>query len=426
MKKLISIFVLALFVVGMLPIVFAENTNAGTADESTTDAPARERVMERLAEAKDTLLEKHQARVVDLVEKCKENGLSEEKCNAQFQKRVQNIAALAPKFREKLKEFEEKRAERGQKLNELKNDELLGKFERAKEFKARALEKSKIGKAQANLVKARERYQEALAGLDKAKLRLEQAKTSKVCKTAPESEECTKAREELRASAKEKLVKHADIILNSLESGKEKAVASEYLTDEEEADAAAFFDGQIAKFTVIKAEIESAETKEDIVAAAKKLSEAWQEMKHRINAYIEYASNARMAGIVVKAEHLAAKLERVMERMAENGKDTAAVEPLVEEFKDLLETAKTKFKSAHSLLFEIKTKELTAEEKKTKLDEANALIKDSKKALQDANAKLREIFQKLKEVGATEELAEATAAEDVETEAEESEAEETS
>lgn len=443
-NKILALFVLALFVVGMMPAAFAEDTAAETedsedADESTEDAPARsrerakERLLdarekalenrERLIEAKDALLEKHQERVAELVKKCIENNMSEADCKARFENRLENIAALAPKFREKLKEFEEKRNERIQKLKELRDDEILGNFERAKEFRARALDKDKIEKAQEALVKAMGRYQEALADLDKAKLRLEQAKTSKVCKTSPDSEECAKAREELRASAKEKLVNHADIILNSLESGKEKAVASEYLTDEEEAAAVAFFDAQIAKFTAIKAKIESAETKEAIVEAGKELADAWKEVKQKVNAYLSYASNARMAGIVVKAEHLAAKLERVMERMAENGKDTSAVEPLVADFKAKLELAKTKFKSAHALLFEIKAKELTEEEKSAKSDEAKALVEESKQALKDANEVLKQIFQKLKDANATEELAEATSAEDVETESEEQESE---
>ena len=475
MKKLMAIFVLALFVAGMIPAAFAvteqlgeDNTGdgdltatdsgeireneieSGTAVAGALDTPsgkpnerlkdkiekrrqtlvnAREKAIankDRLVASKDNLLEKQEAKVAELIERCKENGLSEDKCNAQFRKRVQNVAALAPKFREKLQQFESNKEERIQKLKELKEDKVLNKFERGKEYRARVLDKAKIAKAQVNLVKAKERYREALAGLDKAKLRLEQAKTSKICKTAPESEECNKAREELRASAKEKLTKHADIILNSLESGKERVSGSEYLSEEEEAEAAAFFDEQIAKFTAIKTEIENAATKEEIVEAGKKLGEAWKEMKHKINAYLWYASNARIAGIVVKAEHLSAKLERVMERMAENGKDTSAVEPLVTEFKDLLETAKTKFKSAHSLLLEIKTKELTQEERKAKLDEANTLAKDAKKALQDANAKLREIFLKLKDTGATAELAEATTSENVEAEAEESAAEDQS
>lgn len=449
-RALLAIFVLALFVVGMLPVAFAEDTAAGTedsedtaADEGTEDTAAPENAREklknrienrrqalenargkalenrdRLIAAKDDLLAKHEARVAELIERCKETGKTEAECKAQFENRLNNIAALVPKFREKLQQFEEKRGERIQKLKELRNDTVLGQFERAKEFRARMLEKNKIEKAQANFAKAKEKYQEAMAGLDKAKIKLEQAKTSKVCKTAPESEECAKAKEELRASAKEKLTSQADMIINSLEKGKEKIASSEYVSDEEEAAANAFFDEQIAKFTAIKAEITSAETKEAIVEAGKKLADAWKEAKHKINAYIEYATNARMAGVVVKAEHLSAKLERVMERMAENGKDTSAVEPLVTDFKAKLELAKTKFKSTHALLFEIKTKELTEEEKTAKSDEAKALMEESKQALKDANEVLKQIFKKLKDANATEELEEATESEDVETESE--------
>lgn len=427
MKKLMAVFVLALFIISMVPLAFAEDTET---DDSTADAPARGRGQralenrERLIEAKDALLEKHQERIAELVEKCTENNIPEDDCKARFENRLQNIAALAPRFREKLQQFEQRRAERIQKLKELRNDEVFGKMQRANDFRARALSKDKIAKAQAALVKAKERFMEARAGLDKAQLRLEQAKTSRVCNASPNSTECEKAREELRASAKEKMLNQADIIISSLENAKEKVAASEYLTDEEEKTALEFLDAQLTKFNEIKADIEKAATKEEIVAAGKKLAEAWKEAKQKVNAYLSFAANARMAGIVVKAEHLAAKLERVMERMAENGKDTDAVEPLVAEFKAKIELAKAKFKSAHSLLLEVRTSELSEEQKKAKLDEANTLLKDAKQALQDANAKLREIFQKLKEVGATQELADATAAEDVEAEAEENATEE--
>lgn len=448
MKKLMAILVLALFVVGMLPFVFAEETgnSEGTAEDSaeegTTDAPsiarararlkdikerrdeirekaaeAREQIMEnreRLVEAKDSLLEKHQERVQMLVDKCIEIGKAEDECKALFEKRLENIAELAPKFREKLQQFAEKRTERADALKELRKDTILGKIERARNFRARAIEQAKIMRARENLAFAKEKFFEAKAGLEKARLRLEKAKAARACRDNPESEDCVKAREELREASKEKLAKQAEIIISSLEKAKEKADASEYLTEEEAAKAMAFLDEQTAKFEAIKAEVEAAETKEEIIAAATKLSAAWREVKHKVNAYIHFVANARMAGIVVKAEHLSAKLERVIERMAENGKDTSTVEPLVDEFKAELALAKEKFKEAHSLLLEART----AEDKAVKVQEAQQLLKEAKDALQNANQFLRQIFLALKNANALPELAAATEAEDVELEEE--------
>ncbi len=446
MKKTLAIFVLALFVISMIPAAFAEDTAAETAgsEDSAEDTPlperARDRVKqakelrdelrekaagardnvvanrERLIEAKDALLEKHKAKVAELVDKCKETGRAEEECKAMFEKRLANIAELAPKFKEKLEQFEERRADRAKELKELKKDTILGKIAKARNFRARAIEQGKIARAQENYAFAKEKFIEAKAGLEKAKQRLENAKAAKICRDNPESEDCVKAKEELRNASKEKLATQAEIILSNLEKAGEKAEASEYLTEDEAAKAAAFLEEQKAKFEAIKAEIEAAETKEEIIAAAKKLADAWKEVKHKVNAYINFVANARMAGVVVKAEHLSAKLERVLERMAENGKDTAAVEPLVAEFKSELELSKEKFKAAHSLMLEARTQE--ADDNGAKVQEAQALLKEAKDALQNANKLLRSIFLKLKEAEAVEELAEATAAEDVELEEE--------
>ena len=132
-RALLAIFVLALFVVGMLPAAFAEDNAAGTedsedtaADEGTEDTAAPENAREklksrienrrqalenargkalenrdRLIAAKDDLLAKHEARVAELIERCKETGKTEAECKAQFENRLNNIAALVPKFRGK-------------------------------------------------------------------------------------------------------------------------------------------------------------------------------------------------------------------------------------------------------------------------------------------------------------------------------------
>ncbi|MBU2637471.1 MAG: hypothetical protein KJ955_00705 [Nanoarchaeota archaeon] len=448
MRKLTVLLVLALFLASMVPAAFAEDTSDDVSGEGTAEdaedtplperarekvrevkakaADARENVAanrERLAAAKDALLEKHQDRVQVLVDKCKETGKTEEECKAMFEKRIANIAALAPKFREKLQEFEERRAERAKEMKELKEDTILGKIARARDFRARAVEQGKIKRAQENYEFAKNKFNEAKAGLEKARERLENAKAARICKDDPESGECENERKELRGASKEKLAKQAEIIINNLEKAKEKAEASEYLTEDEAAKVVEFLEEQKTKFEAIKAEIEAATTKEEIIAAAKKLSDAWKEVKHKVNAYINFIANARMAGVVVKAEHLSAKLERVLERMAENGKDTSAVEPLVAEFKAELDVSKEKFKAAHSLMLEVRTEE--TEENAVKVQDAQALLKEAKDALQNANKLLRDIFLKLKEAGALQELAEATAAEDVELEDELEEAEET-
>ncbi len=440
MRKIRALLLLAMFVIGMLPVAFAaQASDTGQVQANSETAPsandaaltAREKIRERLEANQETIqnrvenradvLETQKARVDKLVQACAARGVEEAKCREIFGQRLESLQKLAPKLQEKLQQFTALREKRVEKLKELKSDKNLAKIKREIGFRARAIEKGKLEGAKAALLVAKEKVMSAKGKLEAAKLRLEKAKLSTVCKGAPDSEDCTKSKDELRASAKEKVHGDADAIIEHLLNIKAYVEANEALSDEEAAEIIAYLDERITLFKGIKAEIDAAETKDQIVAAAKKLKEAWQEHRQKVNAYAVHVSNSNMAGIIVKSTYLQAKLERVLERMTENGKDTASVEPLVAQFKEKIELAKSKFDEAQKVFVEVKSAAGGADIS-GKVQQAQGLMKESRTALQDASKLLKDIFQKLKEVGATKELADAADAEDVEVADEEADA----
>jgi len=349
-------------------------------------------------------------------EECVRRGLSDEACA----KILNRIKTIDTKIVNKVQALKQKRIER---LSQLKNDRFLSKIDKAKDFRARVLAKERIALAKTRLLKAKEKLVEAKAKLEKARLRFEQAKALKACKEDPESDECIKAKDELKASAKEKLLNQAEIIEDLLNKALAHAESNEALTDEEAEKITSYLQEKLDKLAEIKQSIESAEDKTSLVDAAKELGRIWRDVKHKANAYLGRMINARYSGIIVKAVHLEAKLERVLERMSENGKDVSEVQPLIEEFKAKIDLAKQKFEEAQDKFISITdaSETLSDDEKRELFDSAKELMAGTRATLKDANSLLRDIFKKLKEVNGLEELKEDSGEEETEVDEESSE-----
>lgn len=394
MRKLMAILIMAVFLVSLLPAAIAAKGEGAPAVIKANGNQQENRVEKALGNT-EGFLQQQKLRV---------------------EERLQNIRQLKPEIADKLQQF---RTDRIQKLSTLKNDKDFSKFKSELKFKARLVDKFKLEKAKENFQIAKDKFANAKMKIESAQLKLKQSSTIQACKNSLESEECIKAKGELRGVAKDKLLNHADAYMGILEQIKTRAEQNDALTEEESLKIISFADEKIAELESIKEEISSAETKEEILDAAKKLKAAWDGIKFRAKAYVGHLLNSRMAGIIVSADHLEAKLERVLERMAANGKDTSTVEPLVSDFNDKIALAKEKFKASQSAFLEIiESVEITAEEKSAKIQEAQDFLREAKTAIQDANAILRQIVQQLNALGATEELAEATELESLETEAE--------
>ncbi|MBU2589148.1 MAG: hypothetical protein KKB39_00115 [Nanoarchaeota archaeon] len=419
MKKLYAVFLLAIFLVSLMPIALAKQ---GTNEDKpvTANNPVREQVREEVAGKAigkaqgETVLERQRVRVQNLVESCVSKGATEDRCKGLFEKRLGALDNLPEATQEKLNQFKNNRIE---KFNQLKNNKYFSQFDKDKGFKLRTVAKEKLQNARQNFEKAKEKFGLAKEKFQQTKNKFENAKGLQICKDSPDSEECNLAREELTLLAKDKLLDQIGILLENLEQIQAKAEENEALSEEDLQKVLTFVEEKKAQLELIKAEIEAAETKDEIVEAAKNLKQAWN--KERVQAHVGFMLNARMAGILVSADHLEAKLERVLERMIENGKDTSVVEPLVADFDSKLVVAKEKFEASQDLFAE--ARELEAQDRATKVQEAQALLKESKDALREANVILKDIVQELRNANALEELADANETEDIETELEEAE-----
>lgn len=270
--------------------------------------------------------------------------------------------------------------------------------------KIRAIAKEKLAEARATLVEAKEKYAAVKETLVQAKNQFRETKEELVkCK----GDNCTQLQEKIKLRAKEYLLNTADKVIKSLEKTKARIQSSEELTEEEAAQLISEIDAEIAKMETAKATIESSESKEEIVAAAKEIRDAWKETKTVMKKAAGRLLHVKIAGIIVKADHLETRMEKVLSKLAEQGVDTTALQEKLDLFNTHLANAKTAYDSAKEKWIAGAVSEMTE------------FVKEAHKELKEANAVLRELVTGIKQAKGGEKALETPEEETASTEGEE-------
>ncbi|MFH1637835.1 MAG: hypothetical protein ABIB71_05405 [Candidatus Woesearchaeota archaeon] len=405
-NRLMAMLLLAIFIIGMMPSALAakpeaaleaaprvavssEDVEIPNEDAIRAEPDPNKRIELCVAALKEVRPQMAEARARNL---CKTKFMIK---NAEkIEAKAKQLKVQATKIREKVQEF-----------NGLKEKKEFKEFQKVRDFKARVVAQAQLHKAKVDFAKAKKDFLEAKEKFARAKLKLKAAKELREnCKDA-ESEECAAAKEELKEAAKEHFMNQADIIIRHLEQIRSRAESSESISEERASTIINWADGKIAAFEAIKAELEAASNKEEILDAAKKLRAEWEDTKLDARTYIGRLVNARIGGIIVKSKFLEAKLERTLEKMKENGRDTSEIEPLVDSFNAKIEEAKVAYEEALGH-FDAAIG-LKGDERAAEIREAQAAMKESKKALAEATKILRDIIKTIRAQG-SEELEEAS------------------
>ncbi len=303
-------------------------------------------------------------------------------------------------LRERLKEIKEKRLET---LKEMEKKLEWSKYNATAGFKARVINAIQVEKARANYIRARERFIVVKMDLERAKLLFQERQRLKgECKGLGE---CNITEEDMINSAKNFLGNSADAIIEHLTKVKSKVEENEDLAEEEANEMIAKIDAKIAEIQAAKEQAQNATTKEEIREAAKKINAAWKNIKILTQIHATALINARVGGIIVKSEHLKEKLEKILARMEENGKNVDDIKPMIDEFEAKLKLAQEKYEAAVQKYKEFWMSE-DKPEAKEKLEEAKSLMEEAKEALKETNEKLRDIIKAIKEKNGEQEIEE--------------------
>ena len=404
MKKVLAILVLALMVFSAVPVLadygdkdvltktdsvdvkdaadtdgVDSDVEVKTEDEKTgekTRTSIKSRMMDISAKDFGAIRDHQLAQLRIALEKCGENS----ECKISLEKRIALVKRLSDMDAERLKRHIEAREKIDEKIEELKKHKDLSKFKEERKFKARTLAESKKADAKARFEEAKRHFEEVKASIKDAKEDL---------MDASDEEKAEKANDYL-GHILDAIEKHLNKVLANIQE-------NEYLTEAQVSELTSAINERLEKVSGLRSGLESATTRDEIKALAKDVRELLKDVKDHTKVASGKAFSHRMGGVIVQSEHLQAKLEKVLERMTENGLDTSSAESLISEFGSLIDSAKVRFEAAIAKFKEAES--LTGDDRAEVIKEAQSYMREAQADLKEARAKLKEITRSVKAQG---------------------------
>jgi len=220
-----------------------------------------------------------------------------------------------------------------------------------------------------------------------------------------ESDECNELREQTQEYAKEYLINGAKISIEHLNKIKAKIEGSEEIDEEKAEEMIADINNAIAKLEDAIAQVEAAQTKDEVKDAAKAINRIWKAIKHKERMYAARLVYAKVWNIIRRSEHLEERLDKILAEMEEQEIDVSDINDMVDQFSEEITEAKDKFKEtedllrkAHSLITNSPDEDEITEVTKL-VEQAKELLKEAHQSLKDAHRLLVQIIKDIKDAG---------------------------
>jgi len=442
MKKTIALVIMAVFILSIIPLAIADaevdanssasvdsETRAGSSDSfnvgvsSRTSVRAsvdsRENAKDRLEKAKENA-GKRLEKIAELDQKQNErlsklNVKNFEKISQLKGGRLERLANLSSEKLERIAELDSDKLEKISDLNqsdiqkfsglnrarlkelakmdirtlktELKGIKLL-RVRNAHDLDKRSITQSDTLKARADFEAAKEKFKESKDGLEDARDKLKQSREKHDDNATLEH-------------AREYLLKVSDALVSHLGKIKAKVQENSNIEANVSARITAEIDTQIADINSIKADVQSAATKEQIKEDAAKLRKIWNTLQHLVELYSKRVESARIEGIVNQGIVLEKRLDHVLQE-AKDRNISLDVSAEVDVFSQKIADSKDKYTQARAKISEaldLRAHGEAADSSKIKslIDEANQLLKDSRDSIKQAHDELKVIVKKIKE-----------------------------
>jgi chromosome segregation ATPase len=284
MKKLFALFVMAIFLISLVPAAFAISDTAGGQGNG-------------------------QGQVVQ----------AQTDTTAQTRDAVQARQAKAEQVKERIKNVREKYQEARERYKQNK--------EQVRERLANAKEKRAEAKA---------RHEEARQKIQERKEKLQACKDS-------ETEDCKKTRRETKMHTKGYLSNVAEHVLGLIAKTKERVEASD-MPEDQKTELIAKLDEkaeEIAGAAEAVAELGEDSTREDYQEAVKLIREAWKDTKEDIKKGAGKVAANKIRALNTRMEQLQTKLRNTVQRLENAGADTIPVKAQLAEFETKLALSKT-------------------------------------------------------------------------------------
>ncbi len=333
-RNILPWILLAVFVLSVIPMVLAEETEGETDVVEGSDDEIAEPLREGLRGLKEDIRSVRQGAREEVKELRQE---ARQEVGEQIREVTEEASAETQELRQEMKERAKKKGKKfleegKEKLrNQAKGkiNELKGKFrERYHELKVRHKE-------------ARTSYHEHRVELRQLK------KDAKGCKE--DSEDCPNKRLALKKGVKQHLLKTEALIDRSLEKLTNRVEASKALSEEDKEEALAKIAGLEERLTTAREKVEALKdeaTNEDLKAAIKELKQTWQDIRKEQRRIVASLVRAKLESVVEKHVEFENGMQMRIDQLQEQGVDTSELEKMKEEFASELEDVKEKQQEA--------------------------------------------------------------------------------
>ena len=441
MKKTIALTIMLVFILSLIPLAVADTevaansdtsvdseTSSGSSDSSNVRVSSRTSVRasaEINENAKDRLEkmrennEKRLEKIAELDQKQRERLAKLEVKN--FEKisqlksdRLEKLSELSDEKLEKIAELDQEKLEKISDLNQsdiqkfsglnrarlkelakmdiqtlktkLKGIKML-RVRNAHDLDERNLSQSIILKARSDFEAAKEKFKESKDDFEDARDKLKESREKHDDNATLEH-------------AREYLLKVSDALVSHLEKIKAKVQENSNIEANVSARIVAEIDAQIADIKLIKADAQTAATKEQIKELAAKLRKKWNTLQHLIELYSKRVESARVQGIVNQGLVLEKRLDHILQE-AKDRNISIDVNAEVSVFSQKIADSKVKYTQAQAKLSEalnLRAGGEPADSSKIKAltDEANQLLKESRDLIRQAHDELKVIVKEVK------------------------------
>ncbi len=248
---------------------------------------------------------------------------------------------------------------------------------------------------------AKEQYQILKGKYDDAKKNYQEAKDKfNAAKQKFKSAKSNLSRDELKDRTREYLIKSIDYMVTHLEVLKNRIdPEKEYIPF----DPIAIIDKHITQLNEIKVKVEAADTGEELAGAARELDDLWIKMNLEARYYVGLVINHRIDEFIVKADNASVRMDTLIQKLKDQGKDVTTLEGYASSFDNLVSEAKTNHQTEVSLYgthsgIDDNGMVTNNQDAKAFLQQATASQKDTIQKLKSASEQFRDFFKEAQKI----------------------------
>jgi DNA repair exonuclease SbcCD ATPase subunit len=382
LNKFFALFVLALFLVSVVPLALADD-ESGTNDVEDTDHTEE-------VDEDDSTQTEHETEI-------EEEHESEIEVESEYE--TDNIKEkMHIKLREKLKIRNDaiehiKRTEIREHVQEVQQNAL--------EHRKEVLERAKMHRENLheNLEQAREHYQEKKEELQEHKVDLKE-KREHLLKCKEEGEDiCENERHQIRKGVVDQGRQNIDFIIAAFEKMKHRLDDASDISDVDKETIVTMIDAKLADLESAKEQFSALgddATSEEIKAAAQNLKDVWKEMKPTYKWAVGMVLSSKLSNTITDITDMDDRLIEKIENLESNGFDMSEARDLLTEFEDVVLEADSSVNEAQNLLSTLDV-DATSQEIKDTVNKAHQLLQDARHSFDEAKGIIRKLFSLIKD-----------------------------